>query len=76
MKKLTVLVEISVADNVAELYPNYNYNYRNEQEFIDSLIDGIETPYKYEDVFFGNSLKQYGYSIRVLSRDEAKLIDL
>jgi hypothetical protein len=75
MIKLTVLVEISVADNVAELYPNYSINYDDEEQFIDTLIDGIET----ESERWGlpvNHLKEYGYSIRVLSRDEAKLINL
>jgi hypothetical protein len=75
MIKLNITVEISVADNVADIYPNYSFNYRDEQEFIDFLIDGIETPDEYEGFPF-NNLKKYGYSIKVLSRDETKLIDI
>ncbi len=75
MKKLTVLVEISIADNISEVYPNYSLNYDDEEQFIDSLIGDIETPYEFEGLPFDN-LKQYGYSTRVLFRDEAKLIDL
>ena len=75
MKKLTVLVEISVADNVAELYPNYSLNYDDEEQFIDSLLYGIETESERDGLPF-NHLKEYGYLMRVLSRDEAKLIDL
>lgn len=66
MKKLTVLVEISVADNVAELYPNYSANYDDEEQFIDSLIDGLETESERDGLPF-NHLKEYGYSIRWLS---------
>lgn len=73
--KSYITVEISVADNVADIYPNYSVNYNDVQQFIDSLIYGIETPDEYEGAPF-NNLKQYGYSIRVLSRDEAKLIDI
>jgi len=75
MKKLTVLVEISVADNVAELYPNYNANYDDEEQFIDSIINELESIDEINGLPFDH-FKQYGYSIRVLSRNEAKLIDL
>ena len=75
MKKLIVLLEISVADNVAELYPNYNYNYKDEEEFINSLVYGMETESERDGLPF-NHLKEYGYSIKCLFKDEVKLIDL
>ena len=75
MMKIHVLVEISVAENVADIYPNYHLNYDDEEQFINSLIDGIETPNEHEGVSFDN-LKKYGYSIRVLTVEETKLMEI
>lgn len=67
MKTVTVLVEIKVDDkNVKELYPNYRFNWNSPEEFIKSRIDGIEEDH----------LEEFGYLLRVLTRDEGKLDEL
>ena len=67
MIKQTVIVEIIVDDdNIYELYPNYKFNWDTTQEFIDSRVKDIE-----ED-----TLKEFGYSLKVLTRAEAKVLDL
>ena len=76
MKKVIVLVEIKVdEDNIKNLYPNFNYNWDDVDEFIESRINDIETPLENNEKF-GDYLKEYGYSIRVLSREEGKLLNV
>lgn len=67
MIKQTVVVEITVDDdNIYELYPNYMFNWNTPEEFINSRIEGIQEDH----------LEEYGYSLKVLTRDEAKVMDL
>ena len=76
MKTIKVLVEIKVdKDNIEHLYPNYKFNWDDVDEFIDSRIDELETPME-ENGLYVDYLKEFGYSIRVLSRDESKLLDI
>ena len=37
----TVTLEIEVKDNIANLYPNFIFNYDNEQEFLFDLIASL-----------------------------------
>jgi hypothetical protein len=75
MKTIKVLVEITVdEDHIEHLYPNYRFNWDDVDEFIDNRIDGLETPMEVNGLSI-DYLKEFGYSIRVLSRDESKLLD-
>lgn len=67
MIKVLVIVEISVADNVADIFPFYSSNYKNIEEFIDSRINRLELTHPIE---------KFGYSTRVLDREEVKLLDI
>jgi hypothetical protein len=70
------LVQITVDEkNVKELYPNYRFNWDAPEEFMEHLTNNLETPMEEEGVAI-DFLKEYGYSIRVLSRDEAKLLSI
>jgi len=76
MKTIKVLVEIKVdEENITELYPNYSINYDDVDTFIESIINDLETPME-EDGLPTDYLKEFGYSVRVLSREDAKLLDI
>jgi hypothetical protein len=76
MTKVLVMVEITVdEDNIATLYPNYNINWDDVDDFIEATTDNLQTPFEENEIPI-NHLKRYGYSIRVLSRNESKLLDI
>ena len=76
MKKVLVMMEITVdEDNITTLYPNYNLNWDNVDDFIESRTDNLQTPFEENEIPIDH-LKRYGYSIRVLSRNESKLLDI
>lgn len=75
MKTVHIIVEITVADNVADLYPNFSLNYDDEEDFIESRIANLETNSELDGKPF-NHFKRYGYAIRALDKNEAKLIDI
>lgn len=76
MKTIKVLVEITVDDeNIVDLYPNYKFNWDDVEQFIENRVEELETPME-ENEQPVDYLKKYGYSIRVLSREEAKLLDI
>lgn len=59
-------LEISLADDVRDRYPNFQINYEDEEEFIQSLISNIETPFEYLDFDTPiNHFDRYGYRIEV-----------
>jgi hypothetical protein len=76
MKKVHIVVEITVdEDNIEKMYPNFSVNWEDADEFISYLTDDLETEYDVNGKLT-NNLKEFGFSKRVLTRDEAKLIDI
>ena len=76
MTKAIILVEITVDDNsIPNKYPNYDVNWEKPEDFIEDLIDFFCTHEDVNGVPF-DSLKEQGFNVKVLSREEAKLIDL
>jgi len=77
MKTIQLLIEIKIDDqNISELYPNYKFNWENVDGFVEMLTSNIETPT--ENIVTGkfeDHLKENGYSIRVLTKNERKLND-
>ena len=67
MNKILITVEISITDDVADKYPLYSSNYKSVDDFIDSRIDRLESIHP---------IDKYGYSVRVLSREEVKLLNI
>tara|TARA_R110000824_G_scaffold235707_2_gene424530 strand:+ start:220 stop:624 length:405 start_codon:yes stop_codon:yes gene_type:complete len=60
----TITLEIKVSDKVADLYPNYKFNWDNISEFTEHLATSLETP---ED----QGIHDYGYTIDVIDNQEA-----
>lgn len=77
MKTIRVVVELNVADDVADKYPNYSVNYDNVDEFVEALLGYIETPIELADYDLPpvNHYDYFGYNIRILNRDEVKLLE-
>ena len=75
MKTFTLLIQVNISEDIENLYPNYSINYNDEEEFLDTIINEIETPIELDGVPY-NSLKTNGYEIKVLTRDESKLLDV
>lgn len=76
MKKVTITVEITIdEDNIRDRYPNFKFNWDTTDEFIEHLINHIESDEEINGLPV-NSLNVYGYKIDVLTRDEMKLREL
>jgi len=76
MKTVTVIVQIKVDETtIKEKYPNYRFNWDTPEAFIEHLTDGLETTTDYDNVPF-NHMEEYGFEIKVLTREQAKVIDL
>ena len=76
MKSITIIVQITVdEENIKDLYPNYAINWETVDEFVDSFIPHIESEVEIDGLPIDH-LKKYGYKIEVLTRDEAKVLDL
>ena len=79
INKTILTIEIAVDEtNIVEKYPNYKFNFGLGSEpnaFIEHLTDGLETKHDINGKLI-NHLDEWGYSIRVLTRDEAKLLDV
>ena len=75
MKTVTILVQITVdEDNIINLYPNYRFNWNTPEQFIEHLTNNIETNNEIDGIP-QDTLKTYGYDIRVLSREEGKVME-
>lgn len=67
MKTVKLLVEIKIDENnIGYKYPNYNINWNSPEEFITYLANDLEKDH----------LKDFGYEIKVISREEQKLNEL
>jgi hypothetical protein len=59
--KFNFNVEILIdMDKLKQNYPNYQFNYSNPYQFIESLINDIEKDY----------MEEYGYSIKMIDEPE------
>jgi hypothetical protein len=78
MKTIRVLVELNVADDIADKYPNYSVNYDDVDEFVESLLTSIETPIELADFNLPsvNHFDHFGFNIRILNKDEVKLLEI
>ena len=78
MKTITATIRITVdEDNIDALYPNYSINWNTPEEFMNHILDYIEETNNNVSIDSSeNKLKKWGYTIEVLKREEAKVIDL
>ena len=76
MKIVTIAIKITVdEDNIRDKYPNFRFNWETTDEFIEHLIDHIESDEEIDNLP-ADSLDIYGYKIDVLTREQAKVEDL
>jgi hypothetical protein len=60
MKTLNVVVQIKVdEDNIADLYPEFNYEFADIEDFMQAVLISIQTE-------SDNSLNELGYSVKIL----------
>tara|TARA_Y100000389_G_scaffold175150_1_gene185700 strand:- start:59 stop:316 length:258 start_codon:yes stop_codon:yes gene_type:complete len=75
-KEYIVAVKIEISDDIADKYPNYKYNFKSKEDFIDMLVASL-----YIHDVEGNSLNDvdiFGYKIkdhRILKKKAADCID-
>lgn len=76
MTTIHVLVEIKVdEETIADKYPNFELNYGGVDTFILMLQHDLETS-DFDDGVLIDHLQEKGYSIRLVSREEGKLIEV
>jgi hypothetical protein len=78
MKTIRVVIELKVSDDVADKYPNYSVNYDDVDEFVESLLENIETPFDLGDFEMApiSHYDYFGYAIRILNKDEVRLLEI
>tara|TARA_Y100000310_G_scaffold14911_1_gene14975 strand:- start:3698 stop:3940 length:243 start_codon:yes stop_codon:yes gene_type:complete len=55
-KAMQFIVTVEVAENVAELYPNYGINYDTPEEFAEALVSRFDPDHSTTDTF-----KEWGF---------------
>lgn len=60
MRNQKVIVEIIIdEDNIRDLYPDFDYLYDDIDDFLNHVLDSIETDAE-------DSLKELGYSVKIM----------
>jgi len=62
---LVKIIEIKITvdeDNISRLYKNYDINYESPEDFINMLIQNMESDTEW-DGFPVDSLKEFGYEV-------------
>ena len=64
-KKFTLKVEVEVAPDIAEKYPNYRLNYKSPEDFIESIKFQITDQFMSGGISPDNMLEEYGYKVTI-----------
>lgn len=60
MRNHKVIVEIIIdEDNIRDLYPDFDFLYKDVDDFLEHIFDSIETDAE-------DSIKELGYSVKIM----------